>query len=69
MLRKIDECKNEYKNDKKLYSQTNMESRYDLFPYLKIFVPLVRRDCTNIESQDTTMADESRLTRDRPIEL
>ena len=30
---------------------------------------LVRRDCTNIEFQDTTVADESGLTRDRPIEL
>ncbi|KAF3568838.1 hypothetical protein DY000_02013889 [Brassica cretica] len=29
----------------------------------------VRRYCTNIESQDTTMIDESHLTRDRPTEL
>ena len=69
MLRKLDECKNEYKNDKKLYSLRDMESRYDIFPELKIFAPLVRWDCTNIESYDTTMADESRLTLDRPIEL
>ena len=31
-VKEIYECKDKYNNDKKSYSQRDMESRYDLFP-------------------------------------
>uniref|UniRef100_A0A0D3A8N8 Enoyl-[acyl-carrier-protein] reductase, mitochondrial n=1 Tax=Brassica oleracea var. oleracea TaxID=109376 RepID=A0A0D3A8N8_BRAOL len=56
--------------DGKLKYETELVP-FDEFPVAldKALGKVVRRDCTTIESQDTTMADESRLTRDRPIEL
>lgn len=64
-VKKIDDSKDKYKND----TQADMQLRYNFFPLTLNIRYVMKRDCTTIQSQNTTITNDLHFTRECPIEL